>query len=152
MVYTKWTSIRKSHTTTFIILTIVLVGVFLLSFALGRFPVTPVELIKVFVSKVYPLEPTWQTEVETVVFQIRLPRIFAAIVIGTALSCAGATYQGLFQNPMVSPDLLGASAGAGFGAALAIFLGLNKFGVSTSAFFLDLSLFSSFGQSVQELG
>lgn len=138
MDWTKETSFRKRHTTTFILLIIALVGVFLLSFALGRFPVAPLELIKVLLSAIYPMEQTWQREVETVVFQIRLPRIFAAIVIGTALSCAGATYQGLFQNPMVSPDLLGASAGAGFGAALAIFLGLNKFGVSLSAFFFGL--------------
>lgn len=121
-----------------IILAIFLICCFILSFALGRYPVGPLELFKVFASKVIPFEPSWTIEVETVIFQIRLPRILAAVMIGAALSCAGAAYQGLFQNPMVSPDLLGASAGAGFGAALAILLGLSKYSIALSAFFFGM--------------
>lgn len=60
----------------------------------------------------------------TVLFRIRLPRILAALLIGAGLSAAGAAYQSSFRNPLVSPDLLGVSAGAGFGAILGIFLGL----------------------------
>lgn len=60
----------------------------------------------------------------TVVFNIRLPRVLAAIVVGSALAASGATYQGLFRNPLVSPDILGVSAGASLGAVVGIFLSL----------------------------
>lgn len=122
----------------FLFLTMFLILTFIISFSLGRYPVAPMELMKVLTAQFVPIESTWGAEVETVIFQIRLPRILAAIIIGAALSCAGATYQGLFQNPMVSPDILGASAGAGFGAALAIFLGLSKFGITLFAFAFGL--------------
>ncbi len=60
----------------------------------------------------------------SVLFQIRLPRVLAAALVGAALSSAGAAYQVCFRNPLVSPDILGVSAGAGFGAVLGILLGL----------------------------
>lgn len=60
----------------------------------------------------------------SVLFQIRLPRVLAAGLVGAALSAAGAAYQVTFRNPLVSPDILGVSAGAGFGAVLGILLGL----------------------------
>ena len=59
---------------------------------------------------------------ETVVMNIRLPRIILAMLIGGGLSIAGAAFQGMFANPLVSPDILGVSAGSGFGAALGILL------------------------------
>ena len=71
---------------------------------------------------------------ETVVINIRLPRIIMASLVGCALSTAGASYQGVFQNPMASPDILGASSGAAFGAALAILLGGSAKIVTTAAF------------------
>lgn len=70
----------------------------------------------------------------TVVLQSRLPRVVAAILIGAALACAGATYQAVFRNPLVSPDLLGVLSGAACGAALMIILGLNPLLVQTGAF------------------
>jgi len=70
----------------------------------------------------------------TVVWQIRLPRIAAALMAGAALAAAGATYQALFRNPLVSPDILGVSAGAGLGAVLGIFLSLPVFGIQLLAF------------------
>lgn len=132
------TSFKKEHHVKFLLLSLFLILCFVISFALGRYPVSPLELIKVLSSKVISLETTWSAEVETVIFQIRLPRVMSAVLIGAALSCAGATYQGLFQNPMVSPDLLGASAGAGFGAALAIFLGFSKYSISVFAFLFGM--------------
>lgn len=65
---------------------------------------------------------------------IRLPRVLAALVVGAALSGAGCAFQGIFKNPMVSPDLLGASAGACFGAALGILLSFGSVGVEVAAF------------------
>ncbi|BBQ88914.1 FecCD family ABC transporter permease [Raoultella ornithinolytica] len=71
----------------------------------------------------------------TIVFwQIRLPRIIAALAIGASLSAAGAAYQGMFRNPLVSPDILGVAAGAGLGACLAIWLGLSIFYIQLLAF------------------
>jgi iron complex transport system permease protein len=104
------------------------------SFLLGRYPIHPWTLIKVLLSRIFPVTPDWSSQVETVLFQVRLPRVIMAALIGAGLSCAGASYQGIFQNPMVSPDVLGASSGAGFGAALGLFIGLGYRGVSLSAF------------------
>ena len=80
----------------------------------------------------------WSVSDEKVVFAIRLPRIAAAVLVGAALAVSGTAYQGMFRNPMVSPDILGASTGAGFGAALAILLGAGYFGISLSAFCFGL--------------
>lgn len=74
----------------------------------------------------------------TVLFNIRMPRIIAAVIVGAALSTAGVAYQGMFRNPMVSPDILGASSGAGFGAALGILLSFGYLGISVSAFLFGL--------------
>jgi iron complex transport system permease protein len=73
-----------------------------------------------------------------ILLQVRLPRIAAGILIGAGLSAAGAAYQGIFRNPMVSPDILGASAGAGFGAAAAILYGLGVAGIQAAAFAFGL--------------
>ena len=108
------------------------------SVLLGRFSVTPKELFRLLLSRLTETEPSWRDGAETVVFQIRLPRVAAAALIGAALAAAGVSYQGMFRNPMVSPDILGASTGAGFGAALAILLGAGYFGISMSAFVFGL--------------
>jgi iron complex transport system permease protein len=76
--------------------------------------------------------------IETVLFRSRLPRVIAAVVIGGALAAAGATYQGMFRNPLVSPDILGVAAGAGLGAALGIFLSLPLIGIQLLAFAFGL--------------
>lgn len=69
-----------------------------------------------------------------IVLNIRLPRVVAAAMIGGALAISGTAYQGLFRNPMVSPDILGASTGASFGAALALLLSLGHLPVQGAAF------------------
>lgn len=69
-----------------------------------------------------------------VLLVVRLPRIVAAFSIGAALAVSGSAYQGMFKNPLVSPDILGVSAGAGFGAALAITMGLPYYVVQAVAF------------------
>lgn len=108
------------------------------SVLLGRFSVTPKELFRLLLSRLTETEQGWRDGAENVVFQIRLPRVAAAALIGAALAVAGVSYQGMFRNPMVSPDILGASTGAGFGAALAILLGAGYFGISASAFVFGL--------------
>ncbi len=79
-------------------------------------------------------EQTWGVSEQTVVFRIRLPRVIAAMLVGAGLSLAGASFQGLFRNPLVSPDILGVAAGAGFGAALGILVSGNPWVIQVSAF------------------
>ena len=82
------------------------------SFMLGRYPIEPWTLIRVLASRVIPVTPDWPSQVETVLFNVRLPRVLMAALIGAGLAAAGAAYQGIFKNPMVSPDVLGAASGA----------------------------------------
>ena len=106
----------------------------LASLMLGRFPITPAEAGGMLANLVVPIEPFWTSQQETLFFQVRLPRIVLALLVGCSLAAAGAAFQGTFQNPLVSPDILGASQGAAFGAAVAILLGLGAFGISAFAF------------------
>jgi iron complex transport system permease protein len=87
-----------------------------LAFAVGRYPVSVSELLSVLAGQ--PVA----ANVETVVLQVRGPRVLAALIIGAALAAAGTAYQGMFRNPLVSPDILGVSTGAALGAVLGIFL------------------------------
>ena len=80
-----------------------------------------------------------QGQVDTVLFDIRLPRVFAAVLVGAAIAAAGAAYQTLFRNPLVSPDILGVSTGAGLGAVLGIFLSLPVAGIQLLAFAVGLT-------------
>lgn len=105
-----------------IILTVVLS---LVSLCLGRYSLSLEDIIKILLSPIFPIERTWTDIMENVVLKVRLPRMIAALLVGAALSLSGATYQGIFKNPLVSPDLLGVSSGSCVGAALAILMGLG---------------------------
>ncbi|MEC2055192.1 iron ABC transporter permease [Peribacillus psychrosaccharolyticus] len=94
----------------------------LISISIGRFEVGFIVQIKILLSQLFPIDQTWSAMEETVVMNIRLPRILLAMLIGGGLSIAGAAFQGMFANPLVSPDILGVSAGAGFGASIGILL------------------------------
>ncbi len=132
--------IEKRHAgRRFVLLAVAVVCVFFGSFLLGRYPVTPLTMGKLILSRFVDIPVTWTEGAQAAFFQIRLPRVTAAALIGAALSAAGAAYQGLFRNPMVSPDILGASSGAGFGAALAILLGLGHLMISGWAFAAGLA-------------
>ncbi|MDR1884686.1 MAG: iron ABC transporter permease [Synergistaceae bacterium] len=98
----------------------VLIVGFFLSFLVGRYPIAPKTVFDIVVSNFYETQHYWDQNIETVVMEIRLPRVLLAILVGGALSLSGASYQALFKNPMVSPDILGVSSGAGFGAAVAM--------------------------------
>jgi iron complex transport system permease protein len=109
------------------------------AFAIGRYPVTPGDLLTLLWSKVAGAPHGLPATVETVVFSVRGPRVLAALVVGAALAAAGAAYQSLFRNPLVSPDILGVSAGAAVGAVLGIFLSLNVLGIQALAFAFGLA-------------
>ncbi len=129
---------RRSKRIPVIILGLLPVAAFILSTVMGRYVISPLQLIDILAGKLLGLPATWPETVETVLFKVRIPRIFAAMLVGAALSAAGAAYQGLFKNPMVSPDILGASAGAGFGAAVAILMSFNIAGIQLTAFIFGL--------------
>ncbi|MBR0173533.1 MAG: iron ABC transporter permease [Lachnospiraceae bacterium] len=121
-----------------------LVLLFLCSFAYGRYPVPLPDVIRILGNRVFHLPFTVVSDrnMEIAVINVRLPRILLACMVGSSLSLAGCAYQSVFQNPMAAPDILGASSGAGFGAALAILLGLSSHRVTLFAFcFSILSLF-----------
>lgn len=119
-------------------LAVFLVITFFVSLMLGRYPIDPAQAMGILVSKIMPIDQFWTDQQETLFLNVRLPRILLAILVGCCLATAGAAYQGTFQNPLVSPDILGASQGAAFGAALAILMGLANWGVSIMAFFMAL--------------
>ena len=96
-------------------LAVLLVGL-VAALALGRFPVFPLDLGRLLLAKLTGSASGLPPAVETVVWSIRGPRILAAVLVGGGLAVAGAAFQGLFRNPLVSPDLLGASSGAALGA------------------------------------
>jgi iron complex transport system permease protein len=76
---------------------------------------------------------------ERVLLNIRGPRVIAGLAVGATLAAAGVVYQGLFRNPLVSPDVLGVSAGAGLGAVLGIFLSLPLVAIQFTAFAMGLA-------------
>jgi iron complex transport system permease protein len=133
---------NKAFVRTVLLLSILLCGVALAAVCIGRLSTNPLDVLVAIKSKlgVLPvangsLDPQEAAEalqaleeleaMETVLFKIRIPRVLASIMIGAMLSLSGAAYQGIFRNPLVSPDILGVSSGACAGAALAILLGLG---------------------------
>ena len=91
------------------------------SFLMGRYPISPIDVVSTIFCPLFPQLEVSST-ITTIVFEIRLPRIIGALVVGASLAMAGAAFQSIFKNPLVSSDLLGVSNGAGFGAALAMLI------------------------------
>ena len=116
-----------------------LVGTVLVSLALGRYPIGPADALELLASRVAPGFGDFSAQQETLFFNVRLPRILLVILVGASLSAAGAAFQGIFQNPLVSPDFLGASQGAAFGACWAILAGGTSLAISGSAFAVSLA-------------
>ena len=132
-------AIERKHRRTVLLLGIGLILCILGSFTLGRYPVSLPQLLGVLGSRLgLPIAPFWTPQVEAAVWNIRLPRVLLSVLVGACLAAAGGAYQGVFQNPMASPDILGASAGAGFGAALAILLGASSMAITLGAFAASL--------------
>ena len=125
---------KGSKASAIAILIMLYASVFVLSFSIGRYPVHPVELMKILLSRILPIEQDWTPQAQSVVFSIRLPRIIASSLIGAGLSLSGLIFQMIFRNPMVSPDVLGTSTGAGFGASLALLWALPSFSIPILAF------------------
>lgn len=112
----------------------VLIAGLLLAFTVGRYPVSLGDLVSVLLAKIAGHRPDASLAVESVILQVRGPRVLAAALVGAALAVAGTAFQGLFRNPLVSPDILGASSGAALGAVVGIFFSLGVFAIQAFAF------------------
>ncbi len=121
-----------------LILSVLLFVLFIFSFVIGRYDVPVTDVVKILLSRVFPITQSWTDNMETAVINIRLPRILLACLVGCCLATAGTSYQSVFQNPMAAPDILGASSGACFGAALAILFDFSKTGITLTAFFFSI--------------
>jgi len=108
-----------------------LVVIAFVSIGVGRYPLSPGEVLGVLWSG---LHDATEGTAGAIVWQIRLPRIGVAALVGAALSVAGAAFQHLFRNPLVAPDTLGVSAGAALGAVLAIVFGARLVAIEAAAF------------------
>ena len=128
------TAADKRYARRFAVLGAVFLAVLLGSLLLGRYALSPGQLLHMLWTKVTGGAADWPLSDDKVVFAVRLPRVAAAALVGAALAVSGAAYQERCRNPVVSPDILGASTGAGFGAAVAILLGAGYFGISAAAF------------------
>ena len=113
-------------------MTVLLIAVFFLSLAAGRFAIEPAAVCDILMRAAGGNAGTDMAS--TVVLELRLPRTILAMLVGAGLSLSGAVYQGIFRNPLVSPDVLGVSSGAGFGAVLGILLWGTGTGTSVIAF------------------
>ena len=113
------TAADKCYARRFAVLGAVFLAMLLGSLLLGRYALSPGQLLHMLWTKVTGGAADWPLSDDKVVFAVRLPRVAAAALVGAALSVSGAAYQGMFRNPMVSPDIL---------------LGAGYFGISAAAF------------------
>ena len=111
------------------IMTIALIVLFLVLICVGRYPISPFRAFEIIGRSFIGKTDGMDVYESSVILSIRLPRILMGILVGAGLSVSGAIYQAVFGNPLVSPDILGVSSGAGFGAALVIALGCGLLAV-----------------------
>ena len=126
---------RRARTVV-IVLTVVMVVAACISLLLGRYPIAPGDALAMLANLLpfVDIETGATPQAEALFYNVRLPRILLALLVGCCLSAAGAAFQGTFQNPLTSPDILGASQGAALGAAIAILLGWGSVAISGMAF------------------
>ncbi len=142
---------KLSYRTTLCLMGAGLLAALIVSITLGRYPIGFAELCGILFNRVTDaietafhvlgmdvgelgVEPFWSRTQESLLLRHRFPRIMLACLVGCCLAAAGAAYQGVFQNPMAAPDILGASSGAAFGAALGILLGQSSGVITLFAF------------------
>jgi iron complex transport system permease protein len=125
---------RRSALPSLLIAFVFLLAGLVVAFVVGRYPVGLGDVLNVVAAKLAGRAPDVAPAVENVIWQVRGPRVIAAALVGAALAVAGTAFQGLFRNPLVSPDILGASSGAALGAVLGIFFSLGVLAIQALAF------------------
>ncbi len=125
---------RPKACTINIVLFVMLIALILVCMCVGKYSLTPVECLNIIFGKITGAESSWDAMDEKLLMGVRLPRVMATVIVGAALALSGAVYQGIFKNPLVSPDFLGVSSGACIGAAVAILLSLSSALIQVCAF------------------
>jgi len=128
---------RTFSTKTIVILIIAPVLAMTVSLCLGRLIIPPAIILKSFLAKLGLSEGS-SAQIETVIWGIRFPRILIAALVGAGLSLAGLAFQGIFSNPLATPDTLGVASGSSFGAVLGILLDFGLTGIQLIAMFFGL--------------
>ena len=118
----------------FPILLLVLLALIIACLCVGKYQISPGECIRILIGKFSGTEPSWDAMDENMLIGVRMPRVMASVIVGAALALSGAVYQGIFKNPLVSPDFLGVSSGACVGAATAILLSFSSVMIQITAF------------------
>lgn len=109
------------------------------SLFVGRFAIAPADVAGILWSQIHAQPRYWAVSAETIVLQIRLPRALLALMVGAGLAVSGSAYQGMFRNPLVSPDILGVTAASAFGAAVALLLSSGALTLQLTAFGFGLA-------------
>lgn len=130
---------KKKNYFVMLMLILLMLAVILISLLLGRFSITVRECLGILASKLLPVEPFWTQIQDNMLWLVRVPRVLIALLVGAALSVSGTAYQCIFRNPMAAPDILGASTGAAFGAALAILTGRSNTEITVWAFLSSIA-------------
>ena len=115
-----------------LVLTVVALGV-------GRYWLSPVEIVRVIIQRISGRDMGMSRNAVAVIMNIRMPRILTSLLLGAGLALSGQTFQMVFRNPLVSPDVLGTSSAASFGASLSLLLGLTSALVSLNAFICGIA-------------
>ncbi len=138
----------KSKIIILFITSFLLLFTILSSICIGVYNIPINEVFSVMAYHLFGIGDIGNNVYSTIVWDIRIPRVLMGMLIGMALSTSGATYQGVFRNPLVSPFILGVSAGAAFGAALSIMFPFIPFSIQMSAFvFGMISVFGAYSLS-----
>ena len=125
---------RTKHNFIILLFLFLLLATMLLSLYTGKYAVSIKEISQILFYRTINKTGTWDPMTENVILGLRLPRILATVLVGSSLSISGAAYQGIFKNPLISPDFLGVSTGACIGAALAIIMSLSSLYIQLFAF------------------
>ncbi len=113
---------RGGFTAFLVITTALLTAAFIAALAIGRYQVAPRDVVRILMNPGAEDLPGELSLAQSVILNIRLPRVMLALFGGVGLGVSGAVFQGVFRNPLVSPGVVGVTSGSGFGAALAILI------------------------------
>ena len=125
---------KKSIACVFLCMTAALVAAIIVAVCVGHYSLSPLTCVRILFLKPLGIQGDWSALDESVLLELRLPRIVGAVIVGVCLAVSGASYQSVFQNPLVSPDILGVSSGACVGAAIGILLRLPNTMIMVSSF------------------
>lgn len=132
---------KKDNKTIKILFIVLPIVAAFISLCMGRYFITPSDTFKILVSKIISVSRTWPEMDNSIILNMRLPRIIITVIAGAGLAAAGAAMQGIFSNPLASPDILGVSSGASFGAAITLLITSNMVFVQLTAMLFGIIAF-----------